>query len=89
MVKWDHTLPPNQRIKSIHTVKTPTPSSSSSKDDKDEEDEDDDDQDMVNFIEQEDGTRVEVNQKKVELGEEVKRDSSKTYRVVSPPSKSG
>jgi hypothetical protein len=38
---------------------------------------------MVNFVEQEDGTTVEVNQRKVELGEEVKRDGSRVYRVVS------
>jgi hypothetical protein len=42
--------------------------------------------DMVNFVEQEDGTRVEVNQRPVELGEEVKRDGSRIYRVVSPVS---
>lgn len=37
----------------------------------------------MNFVEQEDGTTVEVNQRKVELGEEVKRDGSRVYRVVS------
>ena len=40
-------------------------------------------EDMVDFVEQEDGTRVEVKQRKVDVGAEVKRDSSRLYRIVS------
>jgi hypothetical protein len=38
---------------------------------------------LIDFVEQEDGTRVEVKQKKVELGEEVKNEEGgRIYRVV-------
>ena len=48
----------------------------------------DDSKEMVNFVEQEDGTRVEVKQREIELGEEVKNESGgKTYRVVSESSR--
>jgi hypothetical protein len=54
----------------------------------DDEDDDEDDQvgsDLIDFVEQEDGTRVEVKQKKVQLGAEVKREEGgRLYRVVSP-----
>jgi hypothetical protein len=54
----------------------------------DDDDDDEDDQvgsDLIDFVEQEDGTRVEVKQKKVQLGAEVKREEGgRMYRVVSP-----
>jgi 5'-nucleotidase len=74
-VQWDHTLPPNKRIKSIHLVKNPIGD--------EDEDEIEHPGEMVNFVEQEDGTKVEVNQRAVELGDEIKRDGSRIYRVVS------
>jgi hypothetical protein len=55
----------------------------------DDDDEDDDDQgasadDLIDFVEQEDGTRVEVKQKKIQIGDEVKREEGgRVYRVVS------
>jgi 5'-nucleotidase len=73
-VQWDHTLPPGQRVKSIRLVIPPG----------EEEDEMDHPEDMIDFVEQSDGTRVEVNQKKVRLGEEVKNEAGgRVYRVVS------
>lgn len=70
-VEWDHKLPPMQRVKSIRLLKNVG------------EDDITDLEDVVDFKEQEDGTRVEVKQKRRGFGEEVKRDDSKTYRVVS------
>lgn len=73
-VIWDHTLPPNQRVKSIHLVRPPT---------KSEEDEDEDG-DVVDFVEQEDGTRIEVQKRKSILGDEVKREEGgRMYRVIT------
>lgn len=72
-VVWDHSLPPGQRVKSIRLVNHPS----------EEDDEVDNPEDMVDFVEQEDGTRVEVKQRKVDFGAEVKRDSSRLYRIVS------
>ena len=77
-VVWDHRKPPNQRVESIHLV------------DPGNEDDDDDDEDeggladdLIDFVEQEDGTRVEVKQKKVQVGAEVKREEGgRVYRVV-------
>jgi len=41
-------------------------------------------EDMVDFVEQDDGTRVEIKQRKVELGEEVKNESGgRIYRVIT------
>ena len=71
-VIWDHRLPSGKRVKSIHLLEPP----------KDEEDGIESPDDMVDFVEQEDGTRVEVKQRKSKIGEEVINDSSKTYRVV-------
>ena len=40
---------------------------------------------MVDFVDQGDGTRVEVKQRKVDLGDEVKNETEgRVYRVVSP-----
>jgi len=39
---------------------------------------------MVDFVDQGDGTRVEVKQRKVDLGDEVKNETEgRVYRVVS------
>ncbi|WVQ81605.1 hypothetical protein IAT38_003729 [Cryptococcus sp. DSM 104549] len=74
-VKWDHTLPPGKRILSIHHLvphKKPT------------EEEGDDVDDMVDFREQEDGTRVIVKQRRMELGDEVKNEEGgRVYRVIT------
>lgn len=78
-VVWDHRKPPNQRVESIHLV---DPGND------DDDDEEDDDQgaspdDVIDFVEQEDGTRVEVKQKKIQLGDPVKREEGgRMYRVV-------
>jgi hypothetical protein len=40
-------------------------------------------EDMVDFVEQSDGTRVEVKQRKIDVGDEVKNESGgRTYRIV-------
>ena len=73
-VEWDHSKPSGNRVNSIRVVVPRV------HDDSD----DDDPKDMVNFVEQEDGTRVEVKQREIELGEEIKNESGgKIYRVVS------
>ena len=73
-VQWDHTLAPNHRVKSIHLVNPKL----------EENDEIDSQEDMVDFVEQENGTRVEVNAPKIGLGEEVKNErGGRVYRVVS------
>ena len=76
-VVWDHRKPPNQRVESIHLVDP------GNEDDDDDEDEGDLADDLIDFVEQEDGTRVEVKQKKVQVGAEVKREEGgRVYRVV-------
>jgi 5'-nucleotidase len=56
--------------------------------DDDDDDDDEDDQgasadDLIDFVEQENGTRVEVKQKKIQIGDEVKREEGgRVYRVV-------
>lgn len=74
-VEWDHTAPPYQRVKSIHFT---------SDEDDDEGDDEFDPLDLVDFVEQKDGsgTRVEVKQRKVTKGEILVDD--KVYRVVRP-----
>lgn len=70
---WDHSLPPNKRVKSIHLLNPPT----------DDDDEIEMPEDMVDFVDQEDGTRIEVKQRKREEEEEVKNESGgRTYRIV-------
>ncbi|WWC64228.1 uncharacterized protein I303_106837 [Kwoniella dejecticola CBS 10117] len=78
VVQWDHTRPPNQRVISIYQLKRPPRGQ-----DQDEEDEIENPQDFVDFKEQEDGTRVVVKQKKLDLGDEVKNDDSRVYRVIT------
>jgi len=73
-VQWDHRLPPGKRVKSIRLVNPPS----------EEDDEVDNPEDMVDFVEQGDGTRVEVKQRKMDLGDEVKNEEGgRVYRVVS------
>lgn len=75
-VKWDHTRPPNSRVISINLVNV----TNNTEDD----DDDDDDDEGVDFIEQEDGTRVEIKQRKHELGEPVENvEGGRIFRVVS------
>ena len=75
-VVWDHRNPPNQRVKSIHLTNP--------EDDDDDSDDGETAEDMIDFVEQEDGTRVEVKQKRIELGDEVKNEAGgRIYRVVS------
>ena len=75
-IQWDHSLPPNQRVKSIHLIKPP--------EDKDDDLEIESPEDFVDFVEQEDVTRVEVEQRKYILGEGVTREEGgRVYRIVS------
>lgn len=72
-VQWDHSKPPNQRVKSINLINPPN----------EDDDEIQNPEDMVDFVEQEDGTRVEVKQKKLKLGDEVKNvEGGRIYRIV-------
>ncbi|WWD20985.1 hypothetical protein CI109_105465 [Kwoniella shandongensis] len=74
VVKWDHTKPPGSRVLSIHQSVPP----------RKDEDEVEDPDDLVDFKEQEDGTRIEVKQRKLELGDEIKREEGgKIYRVIT------
>ncbi|KAK8843476.1 hypothetical protein IAR55_007135 [Kwoniella newhampshirensis] len=74
VVEWDHTKPAGSRVLSIHQLVPP----------RKEEDEVENPADLVDFKEQEDGTRIEVKQRKLELGEEVKREEGgKIYRVIT------
>jgi len=79
-VVWDHRKPPNQRVESIHLV---DPGNDDDDDDEDDEDQGASADDLIDFVEQEDGTRVEVKQKKIQIGDEVKREEGgRVYRVV-------
>lgn len=72
-VEWDHSKPPGKRVNSIRLVVPP----------RKEDDDRESPEDMVSFVEQEDGTRVEVKQRKMEFGDEVKNESGgRAYRVV-------
>lgn len=74
-VVWDHSLPPNQRVKSVHLVPPPS---------RDDEDNEDEDGDVVDFVEQEDGTRIEVQKRRPVPGDEVKREAGgRMYRVIT------
>ncbi|KAK4685256.1 hypothetical protein P7C73_g4898, partial [Tremellales sp. Uapishka_1] len=73
-VEWDHTRPPLSRVLSIKLVKHP----------KVDDDEVDVADDRVNFVDRDDGTRVEVKQRKILHGEEVKNESGgRIYRVIT------
>ncbi len=73
-VDWDHRKPPGKRINSIHlTVQTT-----------EHKDDEYDPSAKVSFVEQPDGTRIEIKQAEVTLGEEVKNvESGRKYYVVS------
>lgn len=72
---WDHREPSGKRVKSIHLT--------SPEDDDDDSDDGETAEDMIDFVEQEDGTRVEVKQKKIELGDAVENVAGgRIYRVV-------
>ncbi|WVQ75350.1 hypothetical protein IAR50_004969 [Cryptococcus sp. DSM 104548] len=77
-VKWDHKRPPNNRVISIHQLVQPTRTT---------EDDWEDPEDMVDFREQEDGTRVIVKNRKLKLGEEVKNvkseEGGRMYKVIT------
>ncbi|ORY29141.1 hypothetical protein BCR39DRAFT_532806 [Naematelia encephala] len=74
-VVWDHSLPPNQRVKSIHLVNPPD--SSESQDDESNED-------LVDFVEQDDGTTIEVKQRKTKVGDEIRNEEGgRVYRVIT------
>lgn len=77
-VDWDHTRPPGQRVLSIRLVKTKPILGD------DPDDPDDDPADRVHFVEQEDGTRVEVRQRPKDILEEIKNvEGGRVYRCVS------
>lgn len=73
-VDWDHRKPPGKRINSIHlTVQTT-----------EHKDDEYDPSAKVSFVEQPDGTRIEIKQAEVTLGEEVKNvEGGRKYYVVS------
>jgi 5'-nucleotidase len=74
-VTWDHTKPAMQRVLSINLVKPPLDGGIDDLDDPEE---------MVDFVEQEDGTRVEVKQRRIILGDPVGREEGgRMYRIVS------
>ena len=71
-IEWDHTKPPGSRVKSIHLI-VPV-----------QKEDVDDPEDLIDFVEQEDGTRVEVKQRPPQRGEEIKNEcGGRIYRVVS------
>ncbi|BEJ13733.1 hypothetical protein CspHIS471_0309070 [Cutaneotrichosporon sp. HIS471] len=73
-VEWDHRKPPGQRIDSIHLTVQET----------EHKDDEYDPSAEVTFLEQPDGTRIEVKQAKVKLGEEVKNlEGGRTYYVIT------
>jgi 5'-nucleotidase len=75
-VTWDHTLPPLSRVKSINLLLPPKDGG---------HDELDNPEEMVDFVEKEDGTRVEVKQRRLVLGDKVERkEGGRMYRIVSP-----
>jgi hypothetical protein len=63
---------------SAHLLQSP------SSDEEDSEDGYEDPQDFVNFYETEDGTRIEVKQKRAIIGEEIKREKGgRMYRIIT------
>ncbi|TXT12211.1 uncharacterized protein COLE_02621 [Cutaneotrichosporon oleaginosum] len=73
-VDWDHRKPPGKRINSIHlTVQTT-----------EHKDDDHDPSAKVTFVEQPDGTRIEIKQAEVTLGEEIKNvEGGRMYSVIT------
>ncbi|KAL7421435.1 hypothetical protein Q5752_004321 [Cryptotrichosporon argae] len=72
-VEWDHTRPPNQRVKSIHLTVPHR-----------EHDEIEDPTSFVDFVEQDDGTRIEIKQRGLERGDEVENKAGgRVYRIIT------
>lgn len=72
-VDWDHRKPPGQRVNSIHLT-VPTR----------EHCDEDSPGSKVKFVEQPDGTRIEVKEATIKLGEEVKNvEGGRSYYIVS------
>lgn len=77
-VEWDHTRPPMQRVLSVRLVKTPAPNGDSP------EDEYERPEDLINFLENDDGTRIEVRQRQPKLGEEIKPvEGGRMYSIIT------
>jgi len=75
---WDHLKPPNERIISIHLSESTLPR------DDDGDDEIDNPEEYVNFLETDDGTRIEVKQRRAIKGEEIKKEAGgRTYRIIT------
>jgi 2',3'-cyclic-nucleotide 2'-phosphodiesterase (5'-nucleotidase family) len=73
VVEWDSSRPPGQRIISIHLA---VPNKAHDAVENPEH--------LVDFVENEDGTRIEVKQRGLTLGAEVKNEKGgRMYRVVS------
>jgi 5'-nucleotidase len=78
-VSWDHMRPPNQRILSIHLTEPSLPL-----EDEDQDGKFDDPDEAVNFIQTEDGTRIEVKQSKPKKGEEIKKvEGGRIYKIIT------
>jgi hypothetical protein len=66
-------------VRSIHLIKRPQEGKG------EDEVEFERPEDLVDFVEREDGTRVEVKRRKFELGDEVtNEEGGRMYRVASP-----
>lgn len=69
-VKWDHRKPPGKRIESIHLT---VPSRQH-----------DEECELIHFVDNDDGTRIEIASPKLKLGAEVKNiEGGRKYYVVS------
>jgi 5'-nucleotidase len=77
-VVWDHLKPANERIISIHLSESTLPR------DDDGDDEIDNPEEYVNFMETDDGTRIEVKQRRPVTGEEIKKEEGgRIYRIIT------
>lgn len=73
-VDWDHRKPPGKRINSIHLTVQAT----------EHHDDELEDPSKVTFVDQPDGTRIEVKEAKVQWGEEVKNvEGGRMYSVIT------
>ncbi|ORX38934.1 Metallo-dependent phosphatase-like protein [Kockovaella imperatae] len=71
VVKWDHNAEPGKRVRSIHLTDP-------------ELEEEEDPEDVVEFVEREDGTTVEIKHKKIHVGEAVENTTDgRTYRIIT------
>lgn len=72
-IEWDSALPPGQRVLDIHLT---VPDKA--------EDDSEDPEDLVDFVDQPDGTRIDVKQRKLKLGEKVeKKTGGRMYRCIT------